>query len=163
MRGAETAQRRAGERPAGANSSVVDSARALARFLSGPALSEATRRAYRVDVEEFLGWLDERRLELDDVDVRALSEYVADLGSAQAGRRPSRLSPATIARKVAAVRSFLRVALGPARVPETSLAPRRTRRLPTAPKTDEVEAVLEELEGIDPLALRKRALVELVY
>jgi site-specific recombinase XerD len=133
------------------------------RFLSSPSLSEATQRAYRVDVEEFCAWLRRRGTPLDGVDVRALAAYVGQLGAARPGRRPRRLAPATIGRKVAAVRAFLRFALGPGRTPDGSFAPRRPRRLPDAPKEAEVEAVLAALEGEGPLALRNRALVELVY
>jgi site-specific recombinase XerD len=68
-----------------------------------------------------------------------------------------------VARKLAAVRGLLRFALGAGRVPDVSFAPRRRRRLPDAPKADEVEGVLDRLDGDEPLALRNRALVELVY
>ena len=129
------------------------------RFLASPALAERTRRAYRYDVEEFCAWLQHRVTRLEDVDVRALSEYAAELGRA----RPRKLAPATIRRKLAAVRSFLRFTLGPSKVPDAALAPRRARRLPDSPKPAEVEAALAELEGDGPLALRNRALVELVY
>ena len=139
-------------------------ARAAAeRFLSSPSLAEATRRAYRVDVEEFCRWLEARETPLEAVDVRTLADYVAHLGAARPGRRPSRLAPATVARKLAAVRAFLRHALGPARVPDAPLAPRRGRRLPDAPRKEEVEGLLERLEGEGPIAVRNRALVELVY
>jgi site-specific recombinase XerD len=141
----------------------VDTETAIVRFLSSPALSEATRRAYRVDVEEFASWLDARRTVLQSVDSQTLAEYVSWLGSARSGRRPTRLAAATVARKLAAVRSFLRVAMGPERVPEASLAPRRPRRLPNAPRPDAVEAELAALDGTGPLALRNRALVELLY
>src|SRR5581483_7668733 len=90
---------------------------------------------------------------------RLLSEYAAELGRG----RPRRLAPATIARRLAAVRSLLAFALGPARVPDVALAPRRPRRLPHAPKADELERTLAGLEGETPLHLRNRALVELVY
>jgi site-specific recombinase XerD len=129
------------------------------RFLESPALSDSTRRAYRYDVEEFCGWLRRRETPLDGVDVRVLAEYAAELGRA----RPRKLAPATIGRKLAAVRAFLRHALGPDRVPETSFAPRRPRRLPEAPRTDDVDAELDGLDGKGPLAGRNRALVELVY
>jgi site-specific recombinase XerD len=131
---------------------------AIDRFLESPGLGEATRRSYRGDVEEFGRWLDDRNLEVSDVDVRVLMDYVAELGRA----RPRKLAPATIARKVAAVRSFLRFTLGPKRVPDATL-PRRPRRLPDTPKPAEVEAALDALEGDGPLAVRNRALVELVY
>jgi site-specific recombinase XerD len=133
--------------------------RAIERFLASPALSEATRRAYRWDVEQFGRWLTTRKLQLRDVDVRVLADYTTELGRS----RPRKLAPATIARKLAAVRSFLRFTLGSARVPDASLSPRRSNRLPDTPKQQEVEAALAALEGDGPLALRNRALVELIY
>jgi site-specific recombinase XerD len=137
----------------------VRAQREIDRFLASPRLGEGTRRSYRADVEEFGRWLDDRNLNVGDVDVRVLTDYVAGLGRA----RPRKLAPATIARKIAAVRSFLRFTLGPTQVPDTPLGPRRQRRLPDTPKAAEVEAALEALEGDGPLALRNRALVELVY
>ena len=132
---------------------------AIDRFLASPALSERTRRAYRFDVEEFCAWLARRGTRLEDVDVRALSEYAAELGRA----RPRKLAPTTIGRKLAAVRAFLRHALGAQRVPDASFAPRRPRRLPDAPRPQEVDSELDSFAGDEPLALRNRALVELVY
>jgi len=132
---------------------------AIDRFLESPKLGEATRRAYRVDLEQFGRWLDDHGLRVADVDMRVLSDYVTDLGRP----RPRKLAPATIARKLASVLSFLRFTLGPANVPDASLAPRIHRRLPETPKPAEVDAALEALDGDGPLALRNRALVEVVY
>jgi site-specific recombinase XerD len=135
----------------------------IARFLAAPELSEATRRAYRVDVEEFGAWLRGRGQSLEAVDAATLSAYTAELGTARRGRQPSKLAPATIARKLAAVRALLRFTLGAGRVPDGQLGPRRARRLPDAPKSEEIEAVLDRHSADDPLALRNRALLELVY
>jgi integrase/recombinase XerC/integrase/recombinase XerD len=135
----------------------------LGRFLESPGLSSATRRAYRVDVEEFLSWLRTRGTPLDEVDTGVLADYVAHLGAPRPGRTPRRLAAATVARKLAAVRSYLRFALGPSRVPDASLAPRRPRRLPDAPRQDEVERQLGGFDGDGPLALRNRAVAELLY
>lgn len=137
----------------------METQRAIERFLASPGLGEATRRSYRRDVEEFGRWLARRGLSVADVDVRVLTEYAGELGRA----RPRKLAPATIARKLAAIRSMLRFTLGPAQVPDASLAPRRPRRLPETPKPEEVEAAVEALGGNGPLAVRNRALVELVY
>lgn len=137
----------------------METQRAIDRFIASPGLGESTRRGYRGDVEEFGRWLGLRGVDVSEVDVRVLSEYAAELGRA----RPRKLAPATIARKLAAVRSFLRFTVGAAQVPDASLAPRRPRRLPNTPKQEEVEAALAALEGDGPLALRNRALVELVY
>jgi site-specific recombinase XerD len=128
------------------------------RLLASPALSDATRRTYRADLEQFTAWLRARRLEVEEVDVAVLSDYVADLG-----RQRPKLAPATIAKKLTAVRALLRSALGPARVPDASLAPRRPRRLPVAPKAVEVDELLDGVERDGPLGLRNRALIELVY
>jgi len=131
---------------------------AIDRFLGSPALSESTRRAYGSDVRHFAAWLQRRGTGLEQVDVRALADYTAELGRARNG-----LSPATIARRLSAVRSFLRFTLGPARVPEGIMAPRSRRRLPHAPRLAEVEATLDTISGDSPLALRNRALLELTY
>ena len=122
----------------------------IERFIDSPALSAATRRAYRVDVQEFCAWLERRGTRLDDVDLRALADYAAELGRA----RP---------RKLAAVRAFLRHALGAERVPDASFAPSRPRRLPDAPRPHEVDRELETVARDGPLGLRNQALVELVY
>jgi site-specific recombinase XerD len=131
---------------------------ALERFLASPSLSEGTRRSYRFDLEPFVAWLDARGTKLDEVDSRALADYVAELG-----RDRRKLAPATLARRLAAIRSFLRHALGSSRVPEGSFAPRRARRLPVTPRQNDVDALLEAVRGEGPLPLRNRALLELVY
>ena len=128
------------------------------RFLASPALSDSTRRAYGVDVRQFSAWLSNRGLKLDEVDVRSFADYAAELG-----RRRPKLAPATIARKLAAVRALVRFSLGPERVPDASFAPRRPRRLPEAPKSEEIDAELAAVERDGPLGLRNRALVEIVY
>jgi site-specific recombinase XerD len=130
----------------------------IERFLASPSLSDATRRAYQSDLEQFADWLGARRLGLADVDLRVLSDYAAELG-----RRRPKLAPASVGRKLSSVRSLLRFALGPAQVPDAALAPKRPRRLPSAPKTAEIDALLEGLRGDGALGLRNRALVELVY
>ena len=132
---------------------------ATAHFLATAPLSASTRRAYGADLRAFAAWYGERPLE--EVDIRVLAEYTAALGRARAG---GKLAPATIARQLSAVRSLLRSALGPAHVPDASFAPRRSRRLPEVLKSEEVDGVLAGFEPCDsPLALRNRALLELVY
>ena len=128
------------------------------RFLDSPALAESTRRAYASDLRGFADWLDRRGTAVEEIDVRALVDYASELGRARNG-----LAPATIGRKLAAVRSFLRFTLGPSRVPDASLGPRRPQRLPEAPKRAEIEAIVDAVGGDSALGLRNGALFELVY
>jgi integrase/recombinase XerC len=132
---------------------------ATERFLSAAGISAGTRRGYASDLREFAAWFGPDS-PLEDVDVRVLADWVAELGGARSG---GKLAPSTIARKLAAVRSLLRFCLGPDHVPDAALAPRRPRRLPDAPKQSEVEALVDAVGRDGPLGLRDRALVELVY
>jgi site-specific recombinase XerD len=141
----------------------VETREAIERFLGSQSLSDGTRRAYRRDLEEFGDWLSRCGLDLESFDVRAFAAYAAELGADRPGRTPRKLSQNTLARKLAAVRSLLRAALGPGRVPELALSGRRRRRLPHAPDAPLTDALLEALDGDGPLAVRNRALFELVY
>jgi site-specific recombinase XerD len=132
---------------------------AIDRYLAVAGISEATRRAYAGDLREFARWFGGSR-PVEDVDVRVLAEWVAALGRT---RPRGKLAPTTIARKLVAVRSLLRFVLGPERVPDAPLAPRRPRRLPDAPKQEEVEAIVDAVAVDGPLGLRNAALLELVY
>jgi site-specific recombinase XerD len=136
----------------------VETRGAIDRFLEHGGLAPATRRAYGFDLRSFATWLETRQLALEDVGARVLSDWVSDLGS---GR--DRLSPSSISRRLAAVRSCLRFTFGAAAVPDAALSPSRPRRLPEAPKPAEIEQLLEVVEGDSPLALRNRALLELLY
>jgi integrase/recombinase XerC len=132
---------------------------AIERFLIAAGLSASTRRAYDADLREFARWFGPDS-PVEDLDIRVLADWVSELGR---GREHGKLAPATIGRKLAAVRSLLRYTRGPDYVPDASLAPRRPRRLPDAPKQGEVEAIVSGLGGEGALALRNQALVELVY
>jgi integrase/recombinase XerC len=132
---------------------------AAERFLETAGISDGTRRAYGSDLRDFARWFGPDS-PVEDIDVRVLADWVSELGRARAH---GKLAPATISRKLTAVRALLRYTLGAERVPDASLAPKRPRRLPDAPKLDEVEGIVESFRGDEPLAVRNRALVELTY
>ncbi len=142
-----------------ANSGCMTVEAAAERYLAAAGISDGTRRVYASDLRDFMSFIGPDS-PIEDVDVGVLADWVAELGRSRGGRR---LAPATVARKVTAVRSLLRHALGPERVPDASLAPKRPRRLPDAPKQSEVEAIVDSLAGDGPLALRNQAMIELVY
>ena len=128
------------------------------RFLASSGLSDATRRAYKSDLRDFSAWLDQSLMRIDEVDAQALASYVGELGRPRRG-----LAPATVARRISAVRALLRYALGAARVPEIGLSTSRHRRLPDAPKRAEVEALVDSVADDSPLGLRNRAMLEVTY
>ena len=141
----------------------MDTRAAIDRFLGSQALSDATRRAYRRDLDELAAWLRRNHVTLERFDARAFAAYAAELGADRPGRRPRKLAQTTVARKLAAVRSFLRATLGPSRVPDLAVSGRRRRRLPHAPRPAETDTLLAGVEADDVLGLRNRALLELVY
>lgn len=136
---------------------------ALERFdadLRRRAVSARTRTAYASDTAQFARWAAGRGIEPAGVDVRAVRRYVA--GLTERGR-----APASVARKLAAVRGLLAVEMqdgervdNPA---DLISSPRRPRRLPRVLKADELDALLERIPATGPLALRDRALLELAY
>ena len=128
-------------------------------FLALLAARRAARTvdAYRRDLAALGAWLGRPP---GGVTTDELERWVAEL-------RAAGLAPATIARRIAAVRTYFRhlLLLG-ARTdnPAADLAlPRRTRRVPRTLSVAEVERLIEAAAGTAPRALRDRALVELLY
>src|SRR5947209_3641638 len=132
------------------------------------------------DVEGFLALLAARRaprtVEAYARDLRALAEWLGrppatvtteELERYIAELRAAGLSRSTIARRVAAIRSFFRhlVLLGARKDnPAAELdLPRRTRKLPRTLSPSEAERLVEAAAGTTPRDLRDRALVELLY
>jgi integrase/recombinase XerD len=125
--------------------------------LSTARLAPRTVDAYRRDLADFCSWLDGSP---DDATADQLAAYVASM-------RAAGLAGTTIARRVAALRSFYRhqVLLGtrgdnPAAELEL---PRRRRTLPRTLSPGEAERLVEAAAGTTPRSLRDRALVELLY
>src|SRR5881394_498857 len=132
------------------------------------------------EVEGFLALLAARRapktVDAYRRDLRALADWLGgppsratneDLERWLAELRAAGLSPATIARRVAAVRSFFRhlILLGvrsdsPAAALEL---PRRRRKLPRTLSPAEAQRLIEAAAGSTPRMMRDRALVELLY
>ena len=137
--------------------------RAIESFLSELGTrgsSPATLRAYRRDLLEFGAWASARRREPARIVYRDLRGYAAELS----GRG---LAKSSVARKLAAVRSFHThlVASGKATQNPADLlpSPKRDSRLPRVLAADEVAALLERIPATGPLEVRDRALFELAY
>jgi integrase/recombinase XerC/integrase/recombinase XerD len=124
------------------------------------AVAEKTARAYAIDTLQLASWASERGLEPATIDVRALRRYAA--GLSEQGH-----APATIARKLAALRGLFRslASLGIRSENPADLltSPKRGQRLPQVLKASEVAALLDRIPATTPLELRDRALFEIAY
>jgi integrase/recombinase XerD len=125
--------------------------------LAAARLAPRTVEAYRRDLNALAGWLGRSPAAAT---TEELERWLAEL-------RAAGLSPATMARRVASVRSLFRhlVLIGAASEnPAADLdLPRRVRRLPRTLSPGEAERLIEAAAGTTPRALRDRALVELLY
>ena len=95
-----------------------------------------------------------------EVDALLLRRFLAQL-------RTRGLADSSIARKAAALRACFRLLLRRGLVPSNPAAdlraPRGARRLPVVLKQRQVEALLARPETADPVGLRDRAILELLY
>jgi len=128
------------------------------RDLRGRGMAERTRRAYAVDLGQFVEWAGARAPA--DVRHRDVRRYAAGLSSGGA-------APATVARKLASVRGLFdflvrgeRVGQNPA---DLVSSPKREEKLPRVLSTEQVRSLLERIPARTPLELRDRAMLELAY
>jgi len=128
--------------------------------------SPQTVRSYRIDLTQFLAFLRRMHPEaseaipLDRIDPLMVRAFMASL-------RSRGLSPSTLARRVAALRSFCQfccrrglLSWNPARLVTT---PKLPRLLPPHLTVDQAFQLLATPQGGSPIALRDRAILELFY
>lgn len=131
----------------------------FARYLSlERGRSENTLKAYRGDLESYLSWLHHRGV---DTPGAVTSEIVENFAHSLDG------SPRSIQRRLSAVRSFHRFLVEDGAVesdPTAQLSgPAQPERLPKALGVSQVQKLLESVSGDDPISLRDRALLEVLY
>ena len=136
---------------------------ALVRFdedLRRRGAAEKTRSAYAADLRQFAVWASWQRLEPPAVTHRLLRRYAAALSERRA-------APATVARKLAALRAFFEtlrehgeIEANPANL---LAAPKRAHDLPSVLAPDQISRLLDRIPAATPLELRDRALFEIAY
>jgi site-specific recombinase XerD len=119
-----------------------------------------TRRAYGVDLAQLADWAAGLGLEPKRLSHRDLRRFAAVLGERGAAK-------STVARKLAAIRTFYRhlVERGEIEANPADLvsSPKKDSYLPQVLKPTEVAELLERIPAATPLDLRDRAMFELAY
>ncbi|MBA1263726.1 site-specific tyrosine recombinase XerD [Stutzerimonas sp. NM35] len=123
-------------------------------------LSDNTRDAYRSDLTLFNGWLDERGVRLVEAGREAILDHLA-------WRLANDYKARSTARLLSGLRGFYRFLLreGTIAVDPTLRIemPHLGRPLPKALSEADVEALLAAPDTGDPLGLRDRAMLEVLY
>lgn len=143
----------------GALSSAADAY--LRRLDVERGLSPHTLSAYRTDLAQFIEFAATRSVDrLDDIDRTLFRRFLAHLSREGYATR-------SVTRKAASVRAFLTDAatrgLIPANPARSVRGPKRPHTLPRGVSSGALLAALDHLDGDDPVVLRDRALLELLY
>ncbi len=133
----------------------------LTRLATHRGLSPHSVAAYRRDLAQFFAYCGRAGLGApDQVDRRTVRRFLAYLDTRGYARR-------SIARKASSVRAFFADAAKRGTIPmnpaDQVARPRRPRTLPHALPARAVGGLLDGLAGDDPLELRDRALLEVLY
>jgi integrase/recombinase XerD len=122
-------------------------------------LSRNTLAAYRSDLLQLGEYLDGRGVNALDASHGEIAEFFAQLGGTVAA--------STLARKLACLRSFYRHMRREGAIEHDPMAelrgPPKSQRLPRVLSREQVARLLAQPAGTAPLALRDRALMELMY
>ena len=140
---------------------AADVAAFLDRKAGQRGASSHTLDAYRRDLAQFFAFCDRGGIgALADVDRRIVRRYLAYLDTIGYARR-------SVARKASAVRSFFgdltrrgELPLNPA---EQVARPKLPKTLPSALPQRTMHSILESINGDDPLEIRDRAVLEVLY
>jgi integrase/recombinase XerD len=127
-------------------------------------LAQNTLQAYRSDLLQFGEYLAKHGISAEEARQGHVSDFLTELRAGDGGPLPA---TATIRRKAACLRSFYRH-LRREGVRESDptaglSAPRRGRPLPQVLGRAEVQSLLSAPKGSAPIAIRDRALLELMY
>ncbi|HEY1538842.1 MAG TPA: tyrosine recombinase XerC [Solirubrobacteraceae bacterium] len=119
-----------------------------------------TRDAYASDLRQFACWATAQRADPTQVTHRILRRYASALSE-------RRFAPASVARKLAALRSFFgmlrehgEIAANPA---DLLAAPKLGSDLPAVLAPEQISRLLDRIPASTPLELRDRALFEIAY
>lgn len=123
-------------------------------------LAKNTLDAYQRDLTDFLDFLKEKNLQIEDLKKEEMLGYIVNL-------KQKKRANSTIARHIAAIKTFFKflqqegiVAINPVGDLE---GPKQQKRLPKVLTIEEIEKLLEKPQSNDPLGNRDKAMLETLY
>ena len=123
-------------------------------------LSQNTLAAYRRDLHSFAVWLSKNNLDLLQVSSADIQGFIAFRGK-------NGVKASSLARLVSSMRRFYRYQLREGRIEEDPSAlidsPKLAKTLPDTLSESQIDALLEAPDTNDPIGLRDRAMLELLY
>lgn len=123
-------------------------------------LSANTQESYRRDLLQFASWLNLQGRQLLGVDAALIHSYLDS-------RLQQKLSARTSARFLSCMRGFYRYLLRESRISDNPVvlidSPKLSRPLPKSLSETDVEALLAAPDLSDPLGLRDRTMLEVLY
>lgn len=135
-------------------------ANGFADYLAGQGHPSNTVASYRNDAAQFLAFVLPRAVSLARIESSLIREYLHVLSEYG-------LSPASINRKISSLKAFFDHALREDKVTANPMLDieflKAARRLPAVLSVEEATAVIEAANGQDPLSLRDRLCLELLY
>ena len=122
--------------------------------------SPNTLLAYRADLKAYFAWLHHIGRPVEAISEADIEAYIGWLR--EAGRAPS-----SVKRSLVSIRAFHRFCTLEGMAPVDPAAdvavPRVPRGVPKALSEGEIEALIEAVQGRDPMARRDRAILEVLY
>lgn len=141
------------------NSGLLD--RFCSRLIAIERRSVLTKECYRLEIERFLVYLEEKNTLIDKADAAVLTDYIVRRNQEDG------IDPRTVAKAVSALRSFYRfltdekfVKDNPALLLES---PKRRMKLPEVLDKKTIEKLLDLIDTTTPHGCRDRSLFELIY
>jgi site-specific recombinase XerD len=123
-------------------------------------MAPRTRTEYAADLRQLAAWAQSAGLVPAAVTTKAVRRFAGSLSQGGA-------APTTVARKLAALRSFFRTLREHGEIEQNPgdlvPSPKKPQKLPRVLKADEMARLLDRIPASTPLELRDRALFELTY
>ncbi len=124
-------------------------------------LSKNSQKAYLSDLNHYINYLDKKSIKMPEtIEKHTIKQYLMVL-------RKHHTAPSSVSRKLSAIKGFHQFMLDEKLVDDNVILnisrPKQEKRLPEILSIEEIERLIDVVNGEDPLAQRNLAMLELLY